>query len=91
MSSGLNKVSASDLVSILDSLNRRIGQLERVLQGQPVNIVRIADASITNAKIDTLSANKITTGTLAVLVSISIRNAGDTADQGLIGYQEGGF
>ena len=89
--SDLNKVSAEDLYSILNSLNNRIAKLEGLLQGQPINIVRIADASITNAKIDSLAADKITTGTLAVSVAIYIRNAGDTANQGVIGYQDGGF
>lgn len=91
MSVQTNKVTVTDLNNVLNSLNNRIEQLERLLQGQPISIVRIADASITNAKIVSLSADKITTGTLAVQVSIFIRNAGDTANQGVIGFQEGGF
>ena len=88
---GLNTVTKEDLMEILQRLNSRVSELEKILQGQPINIVRIADASITNAKIDTLAVDKLTTGTLAVAVSIYIRNDDDDADQGVIGYQSGGF
>lgn len=86
-----NTLSASDILDVIASQEKRIKKLEALLQGQPISVVRIADASITNAKIASLSADKITTGTLNVNVAIKIRNEADTADVGLIGYQLGGF
>jgi hypothetical protein len=91
MSINTNSVTATDLNNILQRLNKRVEQLELLLQGQPIAVVRIADASITNAKIQSLSVDKLETGTLSVLVSIYLRNESDTANQGLIGYQESGF
>jgi hypothetical protein len=87
----INSISANDLNTILQRLNTRVEQLERLLQGQPISVVRIADASITNAKIESLGVDKLETGTLAVNVSIFIRNDENTANQGIIGYQEDGF
>jgi hypothetical protein len=86
-----NTLQAKDLLQILAEQERRIKQLELILQGQPISIVRIADASITSAKIESLSADKITTGTLSVGVAITIPNDDNTADVVLIGYQSGGF
>lgn len=87
----LNSLSKDDILQIIAAQERRIKKLESLLQGVPIATVRIADAAITSAKIDTLSADKITTGTLSVGVAIKIRNPADTADQVLIGYQSGGF
>lgn len=87
----LNTLSADDILQIIAGQERRIKVLEAMLQGQPIGTVRIADAAITDAKIQSLSAEKITTGTLNVNVAIKIRNEDDTADVGLIGYQLGGF
>jgi hypothetical protein len=87
----LNSLSKDDILQIISAQEKRIKKLEALLQGQPIGTVRIADAAITSAKIDTISADKITTGTLNVGVAIMIRNPEDTADQVLIGYQEGGF
>lgn len=87
----LNTIEQDNILEVVANQEKRIAQLEAMLNGQGIRTARIADASITNAKIKSISANKITTGTLQVGVSIYIRNAGDTANQGLIGYQEGGF
>ena len=87
----LNSLSKEDILQIISAQEKRIKKLEALLQGQPIGTVRIADAAITSAKIDTISADKITTGTLNVGVAITIRNPADTANQVLIGYQEGGF
>lgn len=83
--SSLNTLSADDVLRIIGEQEKRIKNLENLLQGQPIGTVRIANAAITSAKILSLSANKITTGTLRVNVAIKI---GQTV---LIGYQEGGF
>jgi hypothetical protein len=87
----LNTLTKDNILQMIASQERRIEHLESLLQGQPIGTVRIADAAITSAKIDTISADKITTGTLNVGVAIKIRNPTDTADQVLIGYQAGGF
>jgi hypothetical protein len=87
----LNSLSKDDILQIITAQEKRIKKLEALLQGQPIGTVRIADAAITGAKIGTISADKITTGTLNVGVTILIRNPEDTANQVLIGYQEGGF
>lgn len=86
-----NTLSATDILDVIASQEKRIKKLEALLQGQPISVVRIADASITSAKIESLSADKIETGTLSVGVAIKVRNSDDTADQVLIGYQSGGF
>ena len=87
----LNSLTKDNILQIIAAQEKRIKKLENLLQGQPIGTVRIADASITSAKIATISADKITTGTLQVGVAITIRNQDNTADQILIGYQEGGF
>jgi hypothetical protein len=87
---GLNSLSKADILQIIAAQEKRIKKLESLLQGVPIGTVRIADAAITSAKIESLSADKITTGTLSVGVAIKVRNPGDTADVVLIGFQEGG-
>lgn len=87
----LNTITKETLSEDIKRIKDRITQLERLLSGQPIGTARIADAAITNAKIESLSADKITTGTLQVGVVIKIRNSADTADQGLLGTQIGGF
>jgi hypothetical protein len=84
-------MEAVNLERLIATLSQQVSVLERKLNGEPIGEVRIADAAITNAKIDTVSADKITTGTLSVNVAIRIRNQDDDGDQGLIGYQSGGF
>jgi len=87
----LNSIEQDNIISVVNRQEERIARLEALLNGQGIRTARIADASITNAKIASLSADKITTGTLGVSVAIKIRNEDDDADQGLIGYQSGGF
>lgn len=87
----LNSIEQDNIISVVNRQEERIARLEALLNGQGIRTAKIADASITNAKIASLSADKITTGTLGVSVAIKIRNEDDDADQGLIGYQSGGF
>ena len=87
----LNSIEQENIISVVNRQEERIARLEALLNGQGIRTARIADASITNAKIASLSADKITTGTLTATVAIKIRNEDDSADQGLIGYQEDGF
>jgi hypothetical protein len=72
MASNLNTITVANLLNIIARLEDRVKLLERIMQGQPIAVVRIADASITNAKILSLSADKITTGQLSVTTSIFI-------------------
>jgi hypothetical protein len=89
--SSLNSLTKENITQIIAEQEARIKRLENLLQGQPISVVRIADASITNAKIQSLSADKITTGTLNVGVAIKIKGPDGKLDQILIGYQAGGF
>jgi hypothetical protein len=82
----LNTIEQDNILEVVARQEQRIAQLEAMLNGQGIRMARIADASITDAKIQSLSADKITTGTLSVGVTIRIRNEADTADQGAIGY-----
>jgi hypothetical protein len=84
----LNTIEKNNILQVVSRQEERIRRLEAMLNGQGIRTARIADAAITDAKIESLSADKITTGTLAVEVSIKIRNEDDTADQGVIGYLE---
>jgi hypothetical protein len=87
----LNSLEQDNILRVVARQEERIKKLEAILTGQGLRTANIADAAITNAKVESLSADKITTGTLSVEVSIYIRNEADTANQGLIGYQEDGF
>lgn len=102
-SSKLTTIEKSELLRIIARLDERIRQLERILSGQPVGTVRIADGAITNAKITSLSADKITTGNLIVAIGVGnghilidgeneriIINDG-TNDRVLLGYGQGLF
>lgn len=57
MSNELNTLSSNDLLKILAGLERRLGKLEGILQGQPISGVRI----------DSLSVNKLTGGTMTAV------------------------
>lgn len=92
MASNLSSLDKAQLSRIIARLDERVRKVERILQGQPIATVRIADAaistakiqdaSITNAKIGSLSADKITTGTLTVKdgtekANVSVLDASD--------------
>lgn len=70
----LNVIDRENLLRVIQRLTDRISKLEAMLQGQPVGTARIADAAITNAKINDLSADKITAGTISVGVNIGDAN-----------------
>lgn len=89
--SNLNTLSKDDILQIIAAQEKRINKLEALLQGQPIDTARIATAAITNAKIGSVSASKITTGSLQVNVAITIRNDADDGDIALLGFQSGGF
>jgi hypothetical protein len=75
----LNTLQKDSLLSEIADLNTRIKRLEAMLQGQPIGTARIADAAITNAKIDSVVADKITAGNLIVQVGV-----GDSEDGSII-------
>jgi hypothetical protein len=61
-----NILEQARLIRRLAVNSEKIKKLESFLKGQPLGTVRFADASITNVKISSLSADKITTGTVSV-------------------------
>lgn len=81
-------LEAISIERILSTLNQQVDELERKLNGEPIGEIRIADAAITNAKIQNVSADKITTGTLQASVRIGILNEAGDAVQGAIGLIE---
>ncbi len=70
--SNLTTLSRDDIFDVIAAQERRIARLEAMLQGQPIATVRIADAAITNAKIVSLSVDKLTTGQLSVATTVYI-------------------
>jgi len=75
----VNNLQKDDLERLLADTTRRLRRLEAILQGQPLSIVKIANASITDAKIVSLSVDKLTTGRLSVgtIVYIGDEESGD--------------
>lgn len=68
----LNTLSKDDILQIIAGQERRIAKLEALTQGQPIATVRIANAAITDAKIVSLSVDKLTTGILSVSTVVYI-------------------
>lgn len=66
----LNSIEQDNIISVVNRQEERIARLEALLNGQGIRTAKIADASITDAKIVSLSANKITAGDLIVAVDI---------------------
>ena len=82
----INTIQIQDILREIQNLTNRIKIIEALLQGQPIGTVRIADAAITNAKMVSVSADKLTTGRLSVSTTIDI---GDTTTGNYI-RQDGG-
>jgi hypothetical protein len=76
----LNIIERENLLRVISRLTDRVNRLESILNGIPIDTVRIADAAITDAKIDSLSADKITAGIISVLTQLG----GDTGDNARI-------
>lgn len=89
--SSLTSITKDSILQVIAAQEVRIKKLEGLLQGQPIDKVRIARAAITDAKIESVSADKITTGSLQVTVAILIKNNDGTGNSTLIGYQLDGF
>ena len=68
----ITTLQSQDIYRIIAELNNRIKTVEAMLQGQPITTVRIKDLAVTDAKIDSLSADKITSGQLNVSTTINI-------------------
>lgn len=62
----LNIIERATLARRLEVNKRRIDQLESLLAGVPIRTVRFADLSVIEAKIESLSADKITAGSLEI-------------------------
>jgi len=63
---GINTLDRDTLVRRMAQLQDRIARLEQFLSGVPVGTARIADAAITNAKIDSFTFDKGQGGTLTL-------------------------
>ena len=72
MENKLSSIEQAKLSRVLGVNDQRIKRLEAFLTGQPLGTVRFADVSITNSKISSLSANKITSGSIGVGQEISV-------------------
>ena len=80
MSSGLNVIQRDSLLRKIARMQGEINLVRALLQGRPIDTVRIADLAVTNAKIADLavddakiadlSADKITAGDLIVAVNV---------------------
>lgn len=68
----LNTLEKAKIIRILYQYKARLERLKGFLKGQPLGTVRFVDASITNAKIGSLSASKLTTGELSVSTEFDI-------------------
>lgn len=62
----LNKLDQDTLTREIAQLKIRVSRLNAILSGQQIGGVRIRDLAVTDAKIVSVSADKITTGTLQV-------------------------
>jgi len=60
----LNVIEKANLFRDVARIIERINVIERKLSGDQIDSVRIKDAAITNAKVDTLSGNKIIVNTM---------------------------
>jgi hypothetical protein len=73
---GFNVLEQAKLNRRLATNSDRIKRLESFLKGQLLGTVRFDDASITNAKVGSLGADKLTTGQLAVGTNFDIGDVG---------------
>lgn len=81
--SSLTTLSKENILQVIASQEKRIAKLEALLQGQQIGTVRIANASIGSAKIQSLSVSKLTTGVLSAntLVYIGAPGSGNYIEQ----------
>lgn len=66
----LNSIDRAMFQRKIAQNNQRLQKLESLLSGRPFGTVRFADGAITSAKIATMSADKITAGTLIAGIDI---------------------
>ncbi len=72
----LNIIERATLARRLQRNQRRLDQLESLLSGIPLRTVKFADLAITDAKIKSVEADKITAGIISVLTQLG----GSTSD-----------
>lgn len=72
----LNTLEEKNILRDIAKIEKDIELLEALLSGAPISVVRIADASITNAKIQSLSVDKLTSGQLSVSTDVYIGDPG---------------
>lgn len=66
----LTTLEQQNLIRVIARLQEDINRVKALLSGVPISTVRIADASITNAKIVSMEADKITAGDIIVGIDI---------------------
>lgn len=81
---GITAIEAQRLIRQLSYLTARLNEIDAMLNGRAyINLVRLVNVLITNAKIASLSADKITSGQLSVTTDLYI---GNPATGGYIQY-----
>jgi len=66
----LSVLEKSSLIRKIQRLRSRVAELENLLSGTSINIARLLDLAITNAKIASLAADKITAGSFTVQIDV---------------------
>ncbi len=67
---GLNTLEKLQLDRQIARITEDLRRVERLLQGQPIDTVRIADLAVTSAKIESLVAGKVDADTLSAIVAL---------------------
>ncbi len=67
---GLNTLEKLQLDRQIARITEDLRRVERMLQGQPIDTVRIADLAVTSAKIESLVAGKVDADVLSAIVAL---------------------
>jgi len=62
----INTLDQDTLIREISQLKSRVSRLMAIFSGQQIDGLHIKDLAVTDAKIESVSADKITTGTLQV-------------------------
>ncbi len=63
-------------------LTGAVRRIERMLQGQPIDTVRIADLAVTSAKIASLAVSKLTVGVFSEIMDVGTPASGSVKIDG---------
>lgn len=87
----LTTLEQQNLIRVIARMQEQLNKLQAQLSGVPIGTVRIKDLAVTDAKINELSVDKLTAGTLRTTTSITVHDTDNDEDIIIIGYQSGGF